>query len=288
MSVRFHLCLWVAALLVSCDKQGGAGNPAAADESRGANASRPAREKSPSTLQELHASLKVAMTIESPEARDQSLAAVARNSLKLAPAFSAEAIKQLSADSGEKTALLRYCAKTLMERNPDEALTWAASLGSDKDIAAAKAEIALVLMASDLAAAIKLISPSAIAESAADGAAVQVIRQWTSDAPEDAAAWVVKFPPGDSRNAGIQTVASRWVIADSEAATTWMAALDNEAARKAASRAMAEALGQQPPFIREALLEPADPAIRADLEQQLNQIKQEQEKANPPPGEEPE
>lgn len=46
---------------------------------------------------------------------------------------------------------------------------------------------------------------------------------------------------------------------------------------------MAETLTNLPPPIRGMYLETADPGIRRDLEQQVDQITREQEKQNPPP-----
>lgn len=113
MSAHFHACLWLTALLISCDKPQDSGKSAAANKSNPSvtHANRPPRANSPNTRQKLREALEAAIRIEAPEARDQALAEVARNALKFAPEISAEAIQQLSADSPEKVRLLRYCAK---------------------------------------------------------------------------------------------------------------------------------------------------------------------------------
>ena len=281
MKNRLHPCIGLALLLVACDKQQGTGHSTSANESKPkvARVNRPPRQSARSSLQELRESLNVAMKIESPEARDQALAKVARDALELAPELSSEAIGRLSANSVEKAGLLQDCATCLAAQSPDDALAWAASLGSAKDLAAAKAEIALVLVDSDPQRAVKLIAASDLADGESNGAAAQVLRRWTSNAPADAAAWVLKFPPGDSRKAGVKAVASQWIIADSQAASSWMGTLRNDPIRKEATRAMAEALVGQPSPIRDALLESAVPDLRSELIQQAGQVAQEEQQA---------
>ena len=279
MKARFHLCLCFAALLVSCDKSRDADGPASASESQ--RTTRPTREKIPTTRQGLRDSLNTALEIEDPEARNLALADVARNSLKIAPEFSAEAVKQLAADGAGKLAVLHDCAVALMEQSPEAALAWAATLGSPEDIAAAKGEIAMVLVATDPERAVKLVWPTDTADSEAKAAAAKVLQRWTIGAPANAAAWIATMPAGDSRSAGIATVASQWVGANPQAALSWMAALENPAERKVATQACAEILVKQPAPLR-SLMAPTDPEARSAFEQQVDQIIREREKENPP------
>jgi len=272
----------MAALLVSCDKSQDSGNSADANDSKAkvARAGRGPRENTPHSRKEQRNALDAAMKIEAPEARDQALAEVARNALKFAPEISAEAINRLSADSPVKLPLLWECVKFLVEQNPDEALAWAASLGSEKDKAAAQAKIALLLLSSDPQRALGLISRSDLAT---DAGAVQVLRSWTASAPADAAAWVLKFPPGESRNAAFKTVVSQWVSANSKDAFSWVASLTNNSVRKEATRVMAESLAGIPKPIREIQFGLDDSDIRKEVEQQIAQIAKETEPETAPP-----
>ena len=291
LSVRFLSCLSFATLFVSCDKQQGAGDPASADASktRGTRADQAPRKNTPSSQQELRDALKLALAIDAPDARDQALAALARRALQLAPELALEAIKQLSPDSKEKPALFHDCARILVAHNLDTALAWAASLGSPNDTAAAKDAIALILVASDIEAAVKLISLADLANSKPNADAVQVIQQWAAKAPEDAAAWALALPPGEPRNAAFKVVASRWLVSDSQAALSWMANQQNPTMRKAATRAMAEALSSQLPPFRELLLGSVDPEIRSKIEHEVEQVtrKQNRPASLPPPAAQP-
>jgi len=287
--VRLVSCFSIAALCVSCDKRQDAGPSASGDEadSSAVRAGRSPRVEAPTSRQGFRKALALAMEIESPEARDQALAELVRNALKPAPDLAVEAINQLSSGSAEKLALFRYCANLLAKQNPDAALTWASSLESEMDRAAMKAEIALILMATEPERAIQLITPSDITSSSPDGAAEQVLRKWTATAPADAIAWVFKSPSAESRKAAVEVVTSQWLMADSKAAYAWMGEINNELTRKEATRAMAEFLVKQLPPIREILLEPATPAIRIELEQQVKQIAPGEEKESPLPAEIP-
>ncbi|MEI7954506.1 MAG: hypothetical protein WCJ66_04995 [Verrucomicrobiota bacterium] len=287
--VRLASCFSIAALCASCDKRQDTGPSASGGDADSAavRAGHSPRVEVPTSRQGFRKVLAHAMEIESPEARDQALAELVRNALKPAPDLAAEAINQLSSGSGEKLALFRYCANLLAKQNPEVALTWASSLASEKDKAAMKAEIALILMATEPERAIQLITPSDITSSAPDGAAEQILRKWTATAPADAIAWVFKSPSAESRKAAVEVVTSQWLMADSKAAYAWMGELNSESTRKEATCAMAEFLVKQLPPIREILLEPAPPAIRSGLEQQVNQIAPGEKNESPLPAEIP-
>jgi len=279
MKARFHLCLCFAALLIACDKSRDTGGSPSAGEFQ--QVTRPAREKIATTRQGLRDSLNTALDIEDLEARNLALADVARNSLKIAPEFSAEAVKQLAPDSAGKLAVLHDCAVTLMAQSPEAALAWADTLGSEKDTAAAKAEIAMVLVATDPERAVKLVWPTDTSDSETKAAAAKVLQRWTIGAPANAASWIATMPAGESRSAGIATVASQWVGANPQAALSWIAALENPAERKVATQACAEILVKQPAPLR-SLMAPTDPEARSAFDQQVDQIIREREKENPP------
>lgn len=298
MSVRFHICLWIAALLASCDKSQDSGRSESSNESnsRVERANRPPRENAPNLRQgpgeplaaapisrrELSESLAAAMKVASLEDCDKALAEVARKAMKNDPDIAAEALKQISTDGVEKIPLIQAYALRLMEKNPDAALAWAASLSSETERAAATEQIVTHLAESDPERAAKLLSKSGHAGTEFDNTSEYVLQRWVATTPSDAAAWVATFPSGDVRKAAVKTVVSNWLVADSSAAYSWIKALKNNSIRKEATRAMAEALANQPMPIRDALLESADSGTRSELEQQVDQITKEQEKEPPP------
>ncbi|MCX6867682.1 MAG: hypothetical protein NTV46_15975 [Verrucomicrobia bacterium] len=274
MKVRFHLALLLISLLASCDKKGDTGKSESAGASNPAitRAKRPPREEVPNRYQELRDSLKAALALESPAARDQALAAVVRNTHILAPEIAAEAFAHLAVDSATRMKTIRYLAAQLAGKNPDEALVWADSLGSAQEILTAKEEIAVVLVRSDPARATKILLESGSASREFDATAKQVIRIWVATAPKDAVAWGLSLPPGETRRAGFQAVVSQWLHADMRAAFAWLASLDNQAVKDESMHAMAQTLVEQPEPIRELYLANGDPATMSELKQQVNQI----------------
>lgn len=212
--------------------------------------------------------LKTAESAPSPEAREEIIAEVAWNALEIDPDLAREAFLLLSADHPQKILLIQHFAMRLAEQNPDEALAWADTLGSEPEIAATKGQIALVLAETDPQRAANLLSESGIVGHEFDVAVVQVLQRWAAQSAPDAAAWAISFPPGPARTAGISLIVSQWAKTDAAATFTWMRALQDGPVRKEAVLAMEKALLQQPQDVREAWLQHADSQTRSELEEQ--------------------
>lgn len=284
MTRRFPLCLWLGLCLGSCDK------PARTNtSSSGAEATprvrrdvRPPRAETPDPGEKLRVALKAAAELASPDDREQAIAEIAWNALETDPDLAREAFQQLPADSTEKIRLIRHFAMRLAEQNLDEALAWAAALGTEKEIAAAQGQIALVMSNTEPERAAKLLSDFGVAGREFDVSVVQVIQRWAAASPPDAAAWVALFPPGKFRQSGIQTVVSQWAMTDAPATLAWMATLQDRMLREEAALAMARALLQQTPEVRETWLQHADPGILGDLEAQQDRALKELGNRVPP------
>lgn len=255
-------------MLVACDKPVDAVAP---DETTGkpkpqvTRAARPPRGDSQGAPENLRSSLKSALEIEAPEERETAVAEVAWNAIELDPELAREAFQQLTSDSAEKIRLIQHYAMRLAEENPDEALKWADALGSGREIAAARCQVALVISNDDPQRAANLLSESGVEGRAFDVVAVQVLQRWAAKTPPDAAAWVVMFPPGKSREAGIKAVVSQWAEQDARAAFSWMGKLEDQALREEGAMAMAEILAEQPEDVRNAWLRHADPETRGAI-----------------------
>lgn len=270
MTHRLLLFLWPCLLLVSCDKPGESSHRKtdAASPARGGHAP---REQVPGTAAALRIMLKTAKEIETPVAREKVLADVAWSALEIDPDLASEAFHQLTAGSTEKIRLIQHYAMRLAEQNPDEALAWAATVGTEQEITAAKSQIALVISEADPQRAASLLSDTGIAGHEFDVAAVQVLQRWTAQSAPDAAAWASSFPPGAARKAGITLIVSQWANADAPAAFAWMSALQDESVRQEALLSMEEALLQRPQAVRDTWLQHADAEIQNELEQQYKQ-----------------
>lgn len=285
MTHRLPMLLWPGLLLVCCDKPGEAdtrkGESAAAPRvARGGHAPRPSPAGS---MEELRTTLNEAGKIEKPEARDKALAEVAWNALELDPELAREAFQQLPADSAEKIRLIQHSAMRLAEQNVDEALAWAATLGSERESAAAYGQIALFLAETDPQRAANLLSESGVAGRAMDVATVEVIQRWAAKSPPDAAAWVELFPPGAAREAGFKTIMNEWTKTAAPAAMSWLGALQDPAIRNEAALAMEETLLQQPQQVRDDWLQHADDRTRTELQQLESEALKEVGDNVPPP-----
>jgi hypothetical protein len=215
--------------------------------------------------------MEAADKLETPAAREKALAEVAWNAIEADPDLAHEAFLRLPSDSPEKIRLIQHYAMTLAESDVEAALEWAAALGSELEIAAAKAHIALALAETDPRRAAGLLSESGLAGRDFDVAVVQVIQRWAGKSAPEAAAWVADFPPGAARVAGITEISGKWLPGDPAAAFAWMGGLKDAEVRAEVARAMEGVILQQPEETREAWLQHADPGIRAELERQRAQ-----------------
>ena len=265
-------------VLASCDKADEAKNSKDNVDSnpRARRIERPPLE-SQGTRGRLLASLEAAKRLETPEERDKALTEVGRNALESAPDIVAEAIRELPLGSPEAAELIQACVANLMKRSPDEASAWADSLKDDSLKRQAREEIAVLLVESEPERAIQMLANSNETTGEIGPALEQVLQVWTGRAPKDAAVWASRLPAGESRNAGIKTVVSQWVQTDPAASTSWVKSLSDPKLRQGAVRGMAESLQGLPPFIRDSMLEPADPGIRSEIEGQIQELQPAQE-----------
>jgi hypothetical protein len=272
----------LAALACACDRQSDSKQPDAAPRNPGPKTTkvdRPPRVDAPDARAERRATFTKAREIASPEQREAAIARIAWDALDPDPELAREAFQQLSVDSPERIHLIQHFAMNLAGQNLDEALQWADALASEKEIAAARCQIALVLADSEPERAAALLSESAIAGREFDVAVVQILQHWSASNPPAAAAWVAMFPPGESRAAGIKAVISPWLESDVPAVYSWMEKLGDESLRAEATSAMAGLLMEQSDSVRADWLRQASPAIRAAIELQMKEA----DPSDPPP-----
>ncbi len=263
-------------LLVCCDKQGASENQKGDAVSTARMAHSPdAPTRQPSRSTTTRTEIDAAAAIESPEEREKALALIAWNAMEINPEEASKAFMQLTVGSVEKIRLIKHYAMRLTERDLEEALRWAASIGNEQEIAAANGQIALVLAETDPHRAANFLSESGIAGRDLDVAVVQVVQRWAAKSPREAAAWVETFPPGEARKSGIVHVVSQWTTADAPAAFAWLSTIQKEDVRKEAFLAMEETILQQPATTRTAWLQHADAQLQAELEQLREQAMRE-------------
>lgn len=260
------LCL----LSFACDgrEKPADGGLSAAPQKRDLQRGHEVREPVPGSPEALRDAFTRAMADESAPQRERALIQIAWNAIEIDPGLAAEALLRLPADSPEKLKLIQHHAMRLAETDPEGALAWADSVGSEKEVAAAIGQIAIQLAEADPVRAANLLSESGIAGRDFDVAVVQVIQRWCGVAPRDAAAWVSSFPSGAAREAGIGVVAGRWLPIDPPAAFAWFDSLEEAGLRGEAARAFEGVILQQPEDVRNRWINHTDERIRLELEQQ--------------------
>jgi hypothetical protein len=274
-------------LLLCCDKpreadSGQHENTSASPSKRRSHAP---REQAPDRPAELRTLYETALAIESPTPQEKTLADIAWSALEIDPKLAHEAFQKLPADSPEKIRLIQHYAMRLAEEDADEALAWAETLGTEREIAAAKSFIAVAIAETDPQRAANLLSESGIAGRELDVAVVQVVQRWAAQSPTDAGGWVSSFPPGAARAAGVRVIAEQWLPRDARAAFDWLGGIKDAALRKETARAMEGIILQQPKDIRDAWLRHADATIQNELNQQLVPATEDVGDNIPPPDE---
>lgn len=282
---RLNSYLWVVIFFVSCDKPQELGEPRSTDGSkpRTTRADRSRSEAGVSKLKQRHDVLAAAKKIEVIEDRDKAFAEFAWSNFESDPDISAEAFGLISTDSVEKIPLIEFYAMQLAAQNPNEALAWAASLGSKKESALAKAQIIQVLANNDPQHAARLLPKPAAGPGELDNTTLHVLHRWLTVTPPDAAAWAASFPAGDAREVAIKAVVGDWTQKDPQAAFSWLATLTNPGLREEAHQAMIETFAEQPQEVREAWFESADPSLRKNIEQGIAEFAAQPDLPEPPP-----
>ncbi len=270
---RYLSVLLLALCMVGCKKPAAAGDRENTSAHTASNERRVHRLRAPSpeALLPPREVMEAADKLESPAAREKALADVAWNAIESDPDLAHEAFERLPSDSTEKIRLIQHYAMTLAECDVDAALEWAAALGSNLEIAAAKAQIAIALAETDPSRAASLLSESGVVGREFDVAVVQVIQRWAGKSASEAAGWVADFPPGPVRVAGLSEIAGKWLPADPSAAFAWLGGLKDEQVRAETARALEGVILQQPSHIQKAWLEHAGAGIRAELDRQRPQ-----------------
>lgn len=267
-TTRFHAFLGIALLLGSCDKSAPVTKspPEQTAAPRVTKSIRSPDEEPPASRSTLRESLENAAHLPTPEERDQALSAVIWDALEENPELAQEAFRKLSGGSEEKIALIKHFGMRLAEQNLDTATAWAKSLATPDEQSLAFGKIALVLSATNPEAAAKLLSDSGVASRDFDVAVVEVIQRWAAQTPENAAAWVAQFDPGEIRSAGLKAVISTWVDQDVNATLAWINRLQNPSIKDEAITGMAETILEFPEARRIELLGSAGPEIRTRFE----------------------
>jgi hypothetical protein len=269
MKARLHSILWLGALLASCDKSPEK-TAAAPDRETSApkvtKSVRPAAGDEPTLRNRMREAIGKADEIASPEERNRAIAAAIWDAVDTEPEQAREDVHKLTAGSEEKNSLISHLAMRLADSDVDAAINWSNSFESDEEKSLALGNVALVISADDPAKAAHLLSDSGVAGRDFDVSLVQVVQRWAAQSPNDAAAWVALFEPGEARSAALKEVITEWAVRDPRTAAGWISNHADESIRQDGSDAMAEALLVQPDAVQEQLLQSVTPEMRMRFE----------------------
>ncbi len=261
-----HFILSVVLLLASCDKPrdaGGNGESAGSAASRETKRPRPAdadHEEEP--VADPREALKSAESITSTEEHEKVVSQIAWDTLETDPEVCAMAFAKLAIDGAERIRLIQHFAMRRAEENPDAAMRWAETLGSEKEMSAARCQVALVMAEDDPLKAADLLSDSGVEGREFDVTLVQVIQRWAEKSPDEAAAWAVNFQPGEARSASIREIVVRWIEKDPAAVFSWKNGLTDSAIRQEITAALIEAAAGEPGDAKPKWLDAADEETR--------------------------
>ncbi len=274
MTPKISPCFALLLALASCDekKTQPASGTGAGPEKRTTRAERPSRDI-PSGRDKLRAAFETAKAREPGDDRNNAIAEVTWKALESAPDLAAEFIRELPAGTAEKAALVdAYLRQLFDEEKPDEALAWADSLGDGPDPASAHGRALVMLAGKHPEQAAKHLPVSDFTAAAVSPLTAEVLQTWVQQNPADAIAWTTRLPAGEARTAGYQVAFAQWFDTDSKSAFSWVASQTNPHVRKEAVSAMVGLMIAHPDPIRDFMLGPAAPEIRAEIEQEIAEI----------------
>ncbi|PAW66611.1 MAG: hypothetical protein B9S30_08060 [Verrucomicrobiia bacterium Tous-C5FEB] len=132
---------------------------------------------------------------------------------------------------------------------------------------------------------------SSFTAAGADPVALQVLQSWVADQPADAVAWATRLPAGEARTNGFKVVFSQWLDHDAASALQCVQTQHNRQFRQEAVRVIIGAFSEDSDPVRNSLrnsqrhslLEPADPALRAEIEQGIAEVIRQNTAAQPAP-----
>lgn len=207
------------------------------------------------------------------QSTDECIAEWAWNMMEACPDLVGKSIRELSAESPQKQDLIRAYALSLLARSPEEAITWANSLGDQASILAAREEIAMALPTEEIDRAVKLqLDPVRIARQGWDNSSACLLERWVGHESQAAARWVLGLGPGEARDAGLSTLCSQWLESDPASALGWLESQPSTVLRQEISHLMAQSLMETEESLRAQVLESATPDLRQQLEQQIAAI----------------
>jgi hypothetical protein len=143
--------------------------------------------------------------------------------------------------------LVTHAASQWAVKNPAAALEWAKQI-SDRDLhERVLTAITTVWGEADPIAAATLAVQELIPGKQQDDAVVGIVQRWVQKKPQEAAAWVLKFPEGTLRDTALEELVKLWTDQDVKAAGLWLNGVADSSARDVGVGAYVTKIATQTP-----------------------------------------
>ena len=161
---------------------------------------------------------------------------------------------ELPATQGRED-LVKHAVAQWGTTEPQAAAEWANQIGEEELRDRALAAVTTAWGATDPVAAAGWAVQAIKAGKPQEDAVVGIVQQWVQKEPEEAAAWVLKFPEGNVRNSAMENLTLLWADQDLEQAGNWVQGLEASASRDLAMGAYVRKLGLMFPEVAVAWAE---------------------------------
>lgn len=263
--------------LASCEKQENSNPEFKSEQNSGTTRMELRSIDNTGTRGKMRIALDLAKAVEPAQEKEKAIAQVAWDALDSAPDIAVQAIVELPVGNPEKEQLIQFYAERLAKRDFDAALAWGRSLTDEHEFQLVRDQVALILQDSDPQGALELFPNSGFATEGMNSSAKQVFRNWMTQNPGNAMAWVVAINSDEVRRNGLDMALNQWIQADSDSALKWVSSQGNRQRHEEVVNAIVKSVSAQPDPLREIFLEHADPILRAEIDSKIAEVARETE-----------
>jgi hypothetical protein len=173
--------------------------------------------------------------------KETATLALAYEAARTRPLAALELASQLTA-SPERDALLTHAVSQWAGADGDAAAGWAIKVPDHILQQRLLSAVAVASAENDPAMAARLVATAMDPGDEQNRTAVSIIQRWAQHSPQGAAAWVMQFPEGPSRDSALENLLAAWVQQDASGASTWVRGLPDGSLHAVAANAYLRAV----------------------------------------------
>ena len=156
--------------------------------------------------------------------KETATLALAYEAARTEPLVALELTSKLS-PSQERDALLTHAVSQWAGADAATAAEWASKVPDHVLQQRLLSAVAVASAENDPAMAARLVATAMDPGDEQNRTAVSIIQRWAQHSPQGAAAWVLQFPDGPSRDSALENVVAAWVQQDASGASNWVRGL---------------------------------------------------------------